>query len=505
MLALNILGRSYGELAQPLDYDQVAPPLFLWIVKAVTSVSGGSEAGLRGFSFVAGIAVLVLLWRVSRRMFSPEAAAAATLLAALSPTLIYYSAELKPYMGDAAIAVGLLSLAWTTGSAVRPRTREWILLAAGLIALGLSFTTPFVLATAGGYLMCHAARQGDRIRLLRIALIASAWLLTFLLLYLLMYRDASRGQYLQEFWTGDFFGRAGTMRQALWQFGTAITDPLPLPIGHIRMGYLLPVLLLLAAGSIRRFGWLPHLVLGSMLGLLLLASWLGFYPVDARLVLFLAPLTLMVVAAGLVASLEAVRVPGPIRGVAWLGATLACVAWTGGVHGRGPGADEGDAHAIRLAVDRPGGDAAYILPGGGPKWVFYATDWEAPEAERLRWFARHLTSGGAAFRNARVPAGLVPESTDGLSAPGDSREILAYTSGAAGNGGRPAPGWAATEVRRLIRSGHPTIWLYGGAYHERDLPDLLQELGRAGGRWAEMYRDRREVIGVVAIPRVAPE
>lgn len=29
-LALNLAGRSYLDLLRPLDYDQVAPPLFLW-------------------------------------------------------------------------------------------------------------------------------------------------------------------------------------------------------------------------------------------------------------------------------------------------------------------------------------------------------------------------------------------------------------------------------------------------------------------------------------------
>src|ERR1700752_1982493 len=39
-LALNIASRSYGGLARPLDYGQVAPIPFLWLEKLATQIGG---------------------------------------------------------------------------------------------------------------------------------------------------------------------------------------------------------------------------------------------------------------------------------------------------------------------------------------------------------------------------------------------------------------------------------------------------------------------------------
>jgi hypothetical protein len=40
MLGLNIASRSLGELLRPLDYNQVAPPLFLWLGRLSIRLAG---------------------------------------------------------------------------------------------------------------------------------------------------------------------------------------------------------------------------------------------------------------------------------------------------------------------------------------------------------------------------------------------------------------------------------------------------------------------------------
>ena len=46
MLALNIASRSFGELLRPLDYNQVAPPLFLWLARLGVRLGGTNEMAL---------------------------------------------------------------------------------------------------------------------------------------------------------------------------------------------------------------------------------------------------------------------------------------------------------------------------------------------------------------------------------------------------------------------------------------------------------------------------
>src|SRR5574338_298018 len=100
MLGLNIASKSFGELARPLDYDQAAPLLYLWLERLVVSVAGVSEASLRALPFAAGVVLVPGTWLVMRRVAGATAGALATLLVALSVTLISFSAEAKQYGVD---------------------------------------------------------------------------------------------------------------------------------------------------------------------------------------------------------------------------------------------------------------------------------------------------------------------------------------------------------------------------------------------------------------------
>src|SRR5262244_706024 len=95
MLALNIASRSALELLRPLDYNQAAPPLFLWIERFAVRVAGVTEPALRA-------------WPIPRRLAGPSAALAAVALAAFSPTLVRYTDEVKPYGTDALVTAAVL-------------------------------------------------------------------------------------------------------------------------------------------------------------------------------------------------------------------------------------------------------------------------------------------------------------------------------------------------------------------------------------------------------------
>ena len=47
MLALNVASRSLGDLLRPLDYNQVAPPLYLWLARISILAAGTNEMALR--------------------------------------------------------------------------------------------------------------------------------------------------------------------------------------------------------------------------------------------------------------------------------------------------------------------------------------------------------------------------------------------------------------------------------------------------------------------------
>ncbi len=120
MLALNIASRSAVDLLKPLDYNQLAPVLFLMAEKAVVHWAGVGEHTLRALPMAAGLALPLLVFAVGRRLVDPATGLAAATLAALSPTLHRYSNEVKPWSTDALATTLLLWIALDTST---PRTR----------------------------------------------------------------------------------------------------------------------------------------------------------------------------------------------------------------------------------------------------------------------------------------------------------------------------------------------------------------------------------------------
>jgi len=506
MLALNLVERSWRDLLRPLGWDQAAPPLFLWISKAAGHLGGGREVLLRAFPFLAGVATLLLVWGFGRRLLTPAAAAVATLLVAVSPTLIYYSTELKPYMSDAMIAVALLGAAVVVRLPPRPGAGWWGLALGGMMALVASFTAPYLLAGTGSILAVRAWGRPDRARALAVvAATGLAWLAVFALLYLTLYRTSATNPFLQEFWAPVQLRNLAPVSLAVWHTAAVLLVPLPIPTEGVRMAVLLPVVLLLAAAAGRRFGWGWLAVPAVMLALVLATSWLRLYPLEPRLMLFLAPVTLGILGAGLAVVLEGLVRPAGLRAGAALALAGVLAGWGAGWQGRGPGTTLDDRNAVLLVSQRPPGTPVYLLQAATSKYPYYTTDWRAPDTARLRWFSGIMSHGGPGFRATRSAAGLGTPGAGLLANPGNPLELVAHASGTGGGPPGPdTPAWADAEASRLVSLGATEVWVYAGAHHERDLPFLLAALGARGAGWEELHRTPKEVVGVVRAPRRGP-
>ena len=71
-LAVNFIERGYLQLLEPLDNGQIAPLLYLWIERLVLDLAGFSEATLRLFPLLCGLASMVLFWRLARCAFPDQ-------------------------------------------------------------------------------------------------------------------------------------------------------------------------------------------------------------------------------------------------------------------------------------------------------------------------------------------------------------------------------------------------------------------------------------------------
>src|SRR5690348_8234454 len=95
-VALNIINKSHADLLRPMDYNQVAPILFLQIEKLFSELIPNSEYGLRLYPLLCFLLSLFLFFKILREVFHHYY----TILLAISifvfnATLIYYSSEVK--------------------------------------------------------------------------------------------------------------------------------------------------------------------------------------------------------------------------------------------------------------------------------------------------------------------------------------------------------------------------------------------------------------------------
>src|SRR5262245_34679476 len=176
-LALNIVERPLYRLLGPLDYRQVAPPLWLVLEKAAVTLFGDGEYALRLVPLVGSLAALPLCWHVARRILPPGLGPPLALgLVATGLPFIFYGAQVKPYATDAAVALLLLALALD----VRPgRPSRGSLLRLGVVgAIAPWLSYPAMLVDAGllAALILAALLEDDRRRRLRsLAPLALAW------------------------------------------------------------------------------------------------------------------------------------------------------------------------------------------------------------------------------------------------------------------------------------------------------------------------------------------
>ena len=148
-LSLAIASQSFAGLLQPLSYDQAAPPLFLWAEKLAVILGGVNEYALRALPLIAGLAVPGVTYAFARRVVDRRTAAIAAALTALSPGMVLFSVQVKPYQTDALLCMGLLWIfAVESERAPHQRPGPWTI-GLGTVGVWCSVAVPFALAAIG--------------------------------------------------------------------------------------------------------------------------------------------------------------------------------------------------------------------------------------------------------------------------------------------------------------------------------------------------------------------
>ena len=203
-ISLNILNRSYVELTQVLDYNQVAPIGFLWIEKLATQLLGPNEFALRLFPLLSDIISLFLIYYLAKRYLHPLAIAISVAFFACHRELIYYSSEIKQYSSDVGISLLVLAIIHSASNRLK-KSQVFLFSIVGAIAVWFSHPSVFVLA---GVLfsaiipqVIRHIKDKESLHLLGWLIVCSVWTISFGAFYILAIQTASSNEELLMSWS----------------------------------------------------------------------------------------------------------------------------------------------------------------------------------------------------------------------------------------------------------------------------------------------------------------
>ncbi len=301
-LAGVIQNTNWGGFFRPLAYAQLAPVGFLVLERLALQAMGNYQLVLRLLPLLGALTSLWLLRVIAARSLSPSAALLAIGMFAFSDDMIYFSSELKPYSTDVTVALLCLMLGQQHLDAKKCSVRRLAILA---LAPWFSFPSAFMLAGVGFVLFVSAALKSKTRELIELVGIGTIWVVSLAAAQWVARRQLgdSRGMFI--FWDFAFPPRPGNLSaDVIWmlrRFMYLFVNPLDFSIpglggkfpAMVALGLFVVGCVAMARRDARLLGMLT-----MPLVLALLAGYLRLYPFHGRLVLFLVPSLMMLVAAG---------------------------------------------------------------------------------------------------------------------------------------------------------------------------------------------------------------
>jgi hypothetical protein len=296
-LALGIIEKPFSAFFEPLGRVQLAPVGFLALEKTAVLALGGSEYVLRLFPLLFGLASLFIFLRLARTVLPLRGALLALVLFVAADRLIWYSSEVKQYSLDVFATIAALGTAIWYHSKPASLWRALGLGLLGAAAVWFSQPSAFVLAGAGISLAIGPFRRREWKNAVPLGLVAALWLASAAGCVFVM-RAQMRGQdSLYQYWRDYFMPVPPRSLDDLHWFTRTFFGIFDNPVGIPLTGI---AALLAIIGAVSLFkrdafsGWLLLLPVAATL----FASALRMYPFGDRLLLFLVPIFLILIAAG---------------------------------------------------------------------------------------------------------------------------------------------------------------------------------------------------------------
>lgn|GEM_PF-2299283 len=310
-LAHSVVSRGMWSLiSQPLDKWQIAPPGFLILTRACVDLFGPGERSMRIPSLLAGLATLPLFYFLARKILSLRGTLISVCFFSSLAPMVYFSQELKPYSMEVAVALGVILTA--VNCLQNPASIRHVMIFAAVSLAGLFFSVSagFVIAGCGIALFAGrfaTARKSGApllaaiLPLLLVGLIlGGAEALNYFAFYRGLLHSKVHLALVQDWQKMNGFPQGGPNRAAPWIFfslknimaGTYtmyLSAPdLALFAGTIGLGAII-------SGKKRLLGF----ILVAPLPVAIIFALARQYPLADRLALYLVPILVIFISAGL--------------------------------------------------------------------------------------------------------------------------------------------------------------------------------------------------------------
>ncbi len=484
MLTLAIGTRGFSQLAEPLEFGQMAPVGFIGIEWLALECFGPGERALRLLPMLSGITMLILLAILARRTLSRAAAAVVVIGATVSPSLLLSANEVKPYSSDTAVGLAIILLAIRIIEHPSP-LRQWVYWGV-VAAVGAILSFPSVLVSgATGLALLPIALQHRRLPVLVglggvAAMVAGVTAAAG--------RSPDLTAFMSTFWASQFLAVSQPL-ESLAKLGI-VTGSVVTPNSERPglPGIAFALVAWAGAAVLARKAPRSALVLFGSVALAVGLAVTRTYPISSRTWLFAAPLFLI----GFGGSVDwlARQIPKPgWRAPAILTAAAVVLglwsAWRIRHHDRIVRQNPKAPLAYLKAHRQDHAEPIYVFARAAPAWLWYQTDWNSQVGrDRTRQMVAVRSPGQELFHNGPWTAELSAKSL-ALSQWTTERGVELF-GGPSGlkvtfrDAGNVEPRWAVAERRRIEALTARCVWLFASNVYPTEWRALTAELDQAG-------------------------
>jgi hypothetical protein len=321
MLLMGLRSISIPEIFQELPYGQRCPFALALLWKSMMGLGMAGTHWMRLPSLAAGIAQLFIFAQLARKIFSQSKSQPNVViwLAAVSPQLILFSTQIKPYIFDVLCATLLIFLALPFFLREEQQGQRYVpLIAASWFSLIISYPAVFVVGgiCAGLFIKNGLRKFGPHLTLC---------LGTVIIVLLTLTLAGESSSYMKMFWEK---GYEGFPKLDVMWWGRALAHSLffglssPSYLGIAKLSLFFGWLFapLCALGIFHLWSTKQHGLLCLLLSPLvfcLTASMLYRYPFHSRLILFAMPHVLILLGYGVIHMTTYVRLKLIVQGGLW--------------------------------------------------------------------------------------------------------------------------------------------------------------------------------------------